>query len=67
VSDGQWVTFNNNTYAASSTTWNGGIYVGPSSGQVAYQITPVAAAPPPPRTEVDQLLGEVEAVCALAR
>lgn len=67
MSDNQWVNSNSNTYATSSTTWNGGIYAVPSSGQVAYQITPVVAAPPPARTEVERLVSEVEAVCALAR
>jgi hypothetical protein len=55
------------TNTTSATTWNGNVYTVPAAAQMAYTITPVQPIAPPPRTEVERLLGEVEAVCALAR
>lgn len=67
--DNQWVRCNDGWYTSSNTTYTYTVNPRVSNTATATFVlndVPVAA-PPPPQTEVDQLLAEVESVCALAR
>lgn len=72
MSDGGTLWINPNWGTSSATTWSSGSTytittntAEPMRARVVLDDVPIH--PPAPTTEVERLLGEVEAVCAMAR